>query len=154
MTRRIHSARILTLILLLMGATAQAGDIYRWTDAQGRTHYGDQPPASGAEKIVEPPPPSPLSPDEVNARLEAIRAQRQTAAEEQARARDEQAKAAAEQKQRAAECAAARQQRDSMQAAQRIRGPDGQWYTGEERLKKMQDLEAAIRKHCAGVPAK
>jgi len=153
-TRRTHPAGLLSLLLLLMGATAQAGDIYRWTDAQGRTHYGDQPPASGAEKITEPPPPSDLSPEEANARLEAIRAQRQTAAEEQAQARDAQAKTAAEQKQRAAECAAIRQQRDSMQAAQRIRDPDGKWYTGEERLKKMQDLEAAIRKHCAGVPAK
>ena len=154
MTRRTHPAGLLSLLLLLMGATAQAGDIYRWTDAQGRTHYGDQPPASGAEKITEPPPPSDLSPEEANARLEAIRAQRQTAAEEQAQARDAQAKTAAEQKQRAAECAAIRQQRDGMQAAQRIRDPDGKWYTGEERLKKMQDLEAAIRKHCAGVPAK
>jgi len=153
-TRRIHPGRLLPLFLLLVGTAAQAGEIYRWTDAQGRTHYGDQAPASGAEKITEPPPPSDLSPEEANARLEAIRAQRQTAAEEQAQARDAQAKTAAEQKQRAAECAAIRQQHDSMQAAQRIRDADGKWYTGEERLKKMQDLEAAIRKHCAGVPAK
>ncbi len=148
-----HPGRLLPLFLLLLGTAAQAAEIYRWTDAQGRTHYGDQPPASGAEKIVEPPPPSPLSQDEVNARLEAIRAQRQTAAEERALAREAQAKAAAEQKQRAAECAAARRQHDAMQAAQRIRDADGHWYTGEERLQKMRDLEAAIRKHCGGTPA-
>ena len=154
MTRCTHPARLLFLILLLTAAAAQAADIYRWTDAQGRTHYGDQAPASGAEKITEPPPPSDLSPDEANARLEAIRAQRQKATEEQAQARDAQAKTAAEQQQRAAECAAMRQQRDAMQTAQRIRAPDGTWYTGDDRLKKMQELEAAIRKHCAGVPAK
>jgi hypothetical protein len=153
-TRCIHPARILSLILLLTAATAQAADIYRWTDAQGRTHYGDQPPASGGEKITEPPPPSDLSPEEVNARLEAIRAQRQTAAEERALAKEAQAKTAAEHKQRAAECAAMRQQRDAIQTAQRIRDADGNWYTGEDRLKKMQELEAAIRKHCIGVPAR
>ncbi len=153
MTRRIRPGRPLLLFLLLLGATAQAGDIYRWTDAQGRTHYGDRPPANGAEKIVEPPPPSALSPDEVNAKLEAIRAQRQTAAEERALAKEAQAKDAAEQKQRAAECAAARRQRDSMQAAQRIRDADGNWYTGEQRLQKMRELEAAIRKHCGGASA-
>lgn len=153
MTRRIRPGRPLLLFLLLLGAAAQAGDIYRWTDAQGRTHYGDRPPANGAEKIVEPPPPSALSPDEVNAKLEAIRAQRQTAAEERALAKEAQAKAAAEQKQRATECAAARRQRDTLQAAQRIRDADGNWYTGEQRLQKMRELEAAIRKHCGGVPA-
>lgn len=147
-----HPGRLLPLFLILLGSAAQAGEIYRWTDAQGRTHYGDQPPASGGEKITEPPPPSPLSPDEVNVRLEAIRAQRQTAAEERALAKEAQAKTAAERKQRAAECVAARQQRDAMQAAQRIRDADGNWYTGEERLQKMRDLEAAIRKHCGGSP--
>lgn len=153
MTRRIRPCRLLPLFLFLLGSAAQAGDIYRWTDAQGRTHYGDQPPANGAEKIVEPPPPSPLSPDEVNAKLEAIRAQRQTAAEERAVAKEAQAKAAAEQKQRAAECTAARRQHDALQAAQRIRDADGNWYTGEQRLQKMRDLEAAIRKHCGGTSA-
>jgi hypothetical protein len=152
-TRRIRPGRLLPLFLLLLGSAAQAGDIYRWTDAQGRTHYGDRPPASGAEKIVEPPPPSDLSPDEANAKLEAIRAEREKAAEERALAKEAQAKAAAEQKQRAAECAAARRQQDALQAARRIRDADGHWYTGEERLKKMQDLEAAIRTHCGGTPA-
>ena len=154
MTRRLHPARILSLILLLTTAAAQAADIYRWTDAQGHTHYGDQPPASGGEKITEPAPPSGLSTQEANARLEAIRAQRQTAAEERALAKEEQARLAAERKQRAAECTAARRQRDAMESAQRIRDADGNWYTGEDRLKKMQELEAAIRKHCVGVPAR
>lgn len=150
MTRRIRPGRPLLLLLLLLGAAARAGDIYRWTDAQGRTQYGDQPPASGAEKIVEPPPPSALSPDEVNARLEAIRAQRQTAAEERALAKEAQAKVAADRKQRAAECAAARRQHDALQAAQRIRDADGNWYTGEQRVQKMRELDAAIRKNCGG----
>lgn len=146
---RTHSRWLLALALLMSGACA-AADIYRWTDAQGRTHYGDRPPAGGAEKIVEPPPPSDLSPEEASAKLDAIRAQREAAAEERAKAQEEKAKADAEHKQHAQECAAARRQLDSMRAAQRVRDEAGNWYTGELRLQKQRELEQAIRKHCGG----
>lgn len=139
--------KLLALTLLLLSASVQA-DVYRWTDAQGRTHYGDRPPAGGAEKIVEPPPPSGLSAQEANARLDAIRAQREAAAEDRAKAKEEQAKAAAERKQRAQECAAARRQLDSMRAAHRVRDEDGNWHTGEQRLQKQRELEKAIGKRC------
>ncbi|MCC5857676.1 MAG: DUF4124 domain-containing protein [Ectothiorhodospiraceae bacterium] len=41
------------LIALLMGGTTgQASTIYKWTDAQGRVHYGDEPPpGQRAERI-------------------------------------------------------------------------------------------------------
>lgn len=146
---RVHTRKCLPLLLLLLGAAAHA-DIYRWTDAQGRTHYGDRPPASGAEKIVEPAPPSPLSPAEAEAKLDAIRAQREAAAEEAAQAKEKKAKTDAERKQRAQECATAQRQLDSMQSAHRIRDADGNWYTGEQRLQKQRELEQAIRKHCGG----
>lgn len=146
---RTYPGRLLVLALLLTSITANA-DIYRWTDAEGRTHYGDRPPTDGAEKIVEPPPPSDLSPEEANAKLDAIRARREAAAEERAKAKEEQAKADAKKKQRAQECAAARRQLDSMRAAQRVRDDEGNWYTGEQRLDKQRELEQAIRKHCGG----
>lgn len=139
--------KLLTLAALLLTASVQA-DVYRWTDAQGRTHYGDRPPASGAEKIVEPPPPSGLSADEAKAKLDAIRARREAAAEDRAKAREERAKADAERKQLAQECAAARRQLDSMRAAQRVRDEQGNWYTGEQRLEKQRELERAIGKRC------
>ena len=146
---RTYPGRLLVLALLLTSITANA-DIYRWTDAEGRTHYGDRPPTDGAEKIVEPPPPSDLSPEEANAKLDAIRARREAAAEERAKAKEEQAKADAKKKQRAQECAAARRQLDSLRAAQRVRDDEGNWYTGEQRLDKQRELEQAIRKHCGG----
>lgn len=142
------------LLLVLLAATAQAADIYRWTDAQGRVHYGDRAPASGAQKIVEPPPPSELSPDEANARLEAIRKQRRDALEARAKAKEEKAKSKDQQAKLAAQCAAARQQLQSTRAAQRIRDADGHWYTGDERVKKISELEASIREHCASSKAR
>ncbi|HET8819148.1 MAG TPA: DUF4124 domain-containing protein [Xanthomonadaceae bacterium] len=39
---------IATCIALFAGATAQAADkVYKWTDADGVTHYGDAPPPQG-----------------------------------------------------------------------------------------------------------
>ena len=146
---RTSSGRLLALALAL-GCSAAVADVYRWTDAQGRTHYGDRPPAGGAEKINEPPPPSDLTPEQANAKLDAIRAQREAAAEDRAKAKEAQAKATAERKQRAQECASARRQLDSMRAAQRVRDAEGNWYTGEQRLDKQRELEKAIRKHCGG----
>jgi hypothetical protein len=42
--------RHLIFIALLVPALASA-EIYRWTDAQGRVHFGEKPGASGAEQV-------------------------------------------------------------------------------------------------------
>ena len=49
MSARLSPRRLLPVALsLLLGVgLATAGDIYRWTDADGRVHYGDQPPPQG-----------------------------------------------------------------------------------------------------------
>ena len=40
-----HSlAHLLVVPLLAMVITASAGEVYRWKDARGVTHYGDSPP--------------------------------------------------------------------------------------------------------------
>lgn len=140
--------RFPVLLLALLAATAQAADIYRWTDAQGKVHYSDREPPSGAEKINEPPPPSALSPEEIDARLEAIRKQRRDALETRAQAKDEQARSKEERDRLAAQCAAARGQLQATRSAQRIRDADGHWYTGEERINKINELEATIREYC------
>lgn len=38
---------LLGFSLLLAGASASAGDLYQWKDANGVTHYSQTPPASG-----------------------------------------------------------------------------------------------------------
>jgi Domain of unknown function (DUF4124) len=40
-------------VLLLVGAGAMAGEVYRWTDGQGQLHFGDKPPADAAATQVE-----------------------------------------------------------------------------------------------------
>jgi hypothetical protein len=39
------------LLALALSGAALAGDIYRWVDEQGAVHFGDLPPAEGAEPV-------------------------------------------------------------------------------------------------------
>jgi hypothetical protein len=39
--------------LLLVGTSAMASQVYRWTDEQGRVHFGDKPPADAATTQVD-----------------------------------------------------------------------------------------------------
>ena len=53
--RRIRLRRALTsvgaLAALLMAAALAAGDVYQWTDEEGRTHFSDHPPPDDATGI-------------------------------------------------------------------------------------------------------
>ena len=46
-------ARLLLLVLLAAGASASAGQVYSWTDANGTKHFSDSPPppSVNAQKI-------------------------------------------------------------------------------------------------------
>jgi len=47
----LHPGLILLLVLL---ATPAGADVYKWTDAQGKAHYGDQPPSTPLAKPFDP----------------------------------------------------------------------------------------------------
>jgi uncharacterized protein DUF4124 len=59
-SRRFARAALLVALALASGTSAAA--LYKWTDAQGRVFYSDQPPPAGAnvkaEKLTPPPPPA------------------------------------------------------------------------------------------------
>jgi len=63
--RAVKCAAAALVAAALAAATAQAQQIYKWVDAQGRTHYGEKP-ADGtpASPIAAPTPPS--SPAQAN----------------------------------------------------------------------------------------
>jgi hypothetical protein len=45
------------LLALLVAGTSQGAGVYRWVDAQGRTHFGDRPPPEAqAEQLALPRP--------------------------------------------------------------------------------------------------
>ena len=40
-------------LLLVLSVPATAGSVYKWTDKQGRVHFGDKPPAAATVTPVE-----------------------------------------------------------------------------------------------------
>jgi hypothetical protein len=41
-----------TLLTLFVGGSALAGEIYKWTDAEGNVHYGDVPVSAQSERLA------------------------------------------------------------------------------------------------------
>ncbi|UUD63170.1 DUF4124 domain-containing protein [Pseudomonas seleniipraecipitans] len=53
---------VTTSLALVLSSTAMAGQIYKWVDAQGVTHFSEQPPQgqqANTVKTATPPPPAP-----------------------------------------------------------------------------------------------
>jgi glutaredoxin len=44
---------ILSLCLLLLLVTTAGGQVYKWTDENGKVHFGDRPPVEAATEQVE-----------------------------------------------------------------------------------------------------
>jgi hypothetical protein len=54
--RRRPAVRLLAILLLTLAAPCRLSpaEIYKWVDANGDVHYGDQPPDTGAESVHVP----------------------------------------------------------------------------------------------------
>lgn len=134
--------RALLLTLILMPALASA-QIYRWTDADGRVHFGQRPPA-GAEQIEVRP--QVVERDDQTREREArserffdARLQEQQAAREQA----SQTRAAREQ-----ECQSLRSQLSQLQLGGRFFRNDA---AGERVYYSDSELEAARQRLAARI---
>lgn len=44
---------ILVLLCCTLAGLAQAGELFRWVDADGKVHYTDQPPPASAKQVEE-----------------------------------------------------------------------------------------------------
>lgn len=60
---RSTSRLIITMLMLCIAVTAVASGVYRWVDASGKVHYGDQPPpgAKTSEVHVKQTKPAPVA---------------------------------------------------------------------------------------------
>jgi hypothetical protein len=52
-TRTLWNRAALACALAMLVVTAEAGTVYRWTDASGAVHFSDQPPPEGAGPAAE-----------------------------------------------------------------------------------------------------
>lgn len=135
---------ILLLVLLPSVATAQ---IYRWTDAEGRVHFGQQPGAGAVAVEVKP---QVIERDQATLEREAGAARFFDARlEEQAKASEQAAEA---QVQAAQQCGAWQQQREQLERGRLFFRTDEQgerqYYSDAEVAAARRQLEARISESC------
>lgn len=127
--------RITYALMLLAPLVATAAEVYKWTDAQGRVHYGDRPRQQDAEKV------------EVNAGSGdgGAGAQKEASAIEQLKMRDK----------KYAGCKEKKEKLETWKAASKIVEQDGlgkeRTYTDEEKAQLLAKTQASIDKDCVGV---
>ncbi|MEK1905378.1 MAG: DUF4124 domain-containing protein [Pseudomonas sp.] len=134
-------------LLLALSASAMAGQIYKWVDAQGNTHFGAQPPEGQqaaqvntniTQPKVAPPAPPKFEKSAGEARQEEL---------------DREAKAAADKREKelSAYCESLRKDLAQMKANPRVRieeNGEPRRLTEEERQERMAKSEAGIKENC------
>lgn len=143
------------LLCLALAGLAGAADVYKWTDKDGKVHFGDAPPpdAIDAQKTAI------TSAPTDTARLAVLDTEKdlrdkQAAMEDELRA--SQAKRAEEERaNKQAACEAARKRYASVQYSRKFSttGADGkeQWLSYEDADKKKAELKSAVDKACEGL---
>ncbi len=138
-------------VILALTATPSSAGMYKWTDADGNTQYGQHPPAGvQAEQIKPGPPPGSqpqprLSPQE---RLKALEAEQQKQQQKEVEAATEQQKLETNRKR----CEIARTNLANLKMGghRLTRLPDGTYtrFSEEERLRRVREAEQQIKDYC------
>ncbi|AHI29326.1 DUF4124 domain-containing protein [Marinobacter similis] len=141
----------LSLLLAVLPSVSMGASVYKWTDENGVTHFGDrQPNGAQAEKVnvrsgsASPSSTNRPSPTE---RVNALEEQEQEAAEQRRQSAAEEAR----QKQREANCSTAQANLDVMARNARIRiEEDGEqrYLTPEEIAQKRTQFEEIVTESC------
>jgi hypothetical protein len=142
---------LLALCACLVTAAAPA-EVYKWTDAEGRVHFGDRPPQGEAETVPMPGRTGDAPVATPEERLEKQRRLLNAFEEERRQKRDAQAQARQEKAERQRNCAEARDNLHSQETASAVYrlGPDGERvYLDEgEREQALARARAAVAQWC------
>jgi len=144
------AAAVLALIALPAGAA-----LYKWTDANGRVIYSDQPPTGNfkVESINAPPPPAnPNAVKELASKEAELQQKKMLRADEEAKA----AKTKAETDKKREQCAKVRGQIAMMQSEQNVllfrSNEKGEpvYMDDAARRKERDQLDVWVREYCSG----
>jgi hypothetical protein len=145
---------LFTLLFCASGPPA-AAEVYKWTDAEGRVHFGDRPPQSGADAVPLSRKAQSISAPTADERLDKQRRLLHAFEEERRQRRDAQAQAQQEKTTRQRNCVEARDDLRSQEVAGALYrlGADGQriYLDAAERARALEETRAAVR-HWCGAP--
>lgn len=138
--------------VLLVAASAEAGDCYKWVDQAGRIHYGDQPPENEeCEEITVVEPPSEEERQRAESRQEVIRGEVDAFLRQRAERRQA---AAVEHRIKQERCEAYQRELNWLRQSWGLymARPDAEgnlhWITEAERLYRMEYLRQEIERRC------
>ena len=135
-------SRLACLLLAMAASHAGAEGIYKWTDAQGRVHFGDRPPGEGRSAPITPP----TAPVESSA-SDTDRAERRQRLldmyrDERLEKQEREAKQKADEEDRRRRCAQARDRLARYEQSGRVYEP---LPSGERRYLSDGEVDAEIR---------
>ncbi len=141
---------LISTVLLLAMAGAHAA-MYKWTDEQGNTQFGQFPPAGVEAEQMKPPPPPATAPkgSSLQDRVKALDAQQSIEKENALIEKQEQEKAA----QIKQNCESARENAKLLErGGNRVyQMPDGSYqrFNAEESQKRVEDAKKYIKENCS-----
>lgn len=143
-------ARAALMAAMLCGAGAQA-QIYKWVDAQGRTHYGEKPvDGTPATAIAAPPPPSEPARSNNPEKWKELERDLRTRRLDKERAEDAQQKKNSAERKR--ECAKAQRQITVLERQAPVFSRDARgervYATDEERGRELQAWKRFWQENC------
>ena len=150
-------ALCVALVSMLLAATPAAAALYKWTDANGRVIYSDQPPTGNVkvESITAPPPPdNPNAAKDLANKEVELQKKKLVRAEDDAKAN----KARVEANLRTQECQRARGQQIALGQSDQIvlytTNPQGERVAMDDgaRVAERQRLDYWIRQNCQNIP--
>jgi len=146
------------LLLVVLGAALAlpaAAQVYKWTDKDGKVHFGDLPPPEATDVKALAIHSEPTDPRQLEA-LDVQRDLREKQSSMETDLRANQAKRAAEEAEnKQAACDAARKRYENLQHSRKFStvGADGKetWMSGDDAYKMRDELKATVDKACAGL---
>ncbi|MEZ5524875.1 MAG: DUF4124 domain-containing protein [Pseudomonadales bacterium] len=151
-----RTARMLSIPLfaLLLSPHLSAGQVYKWVDEEGVTHYGERAPADKDYSLVKTYGEVPAAEaKKAQQRLEQQREAEKTSVQQKASYEEQQKIAEEQAKIRAENCRGAQSNLKAIQENARVRilGEDGEFrfLTEQEIQEKKQEAEKMIEENCS-----
>jgi hypothetical protein len=144
--------RPVTALALTLASAFAMADVYKWVDPQGTVHYGDRPPAAGADSSTLTLPPAPSNDPDHRQRI--LKQRRLLEAFDAERAEQDQAaaEAAATRREQEHRCERAALELAKYESANILLSSDDSgariYVSDEEREKGIAEMRLWIGKHC------
>ena len=142
--------RAFAIILFFLLTPAYAA-LYKWTDEQGNTHYGERPPNHQKAQSIAPPPPRASSFELDSKRTQSLREGILTQAAENRENKEKSQEAAQKEQEKEEFCTQLRQRLTTFQTTPRIRveGEDGKHRYVDDKQKQEKEMQQRLAKDCS-----